>query len=500
MNCKLEAKAIKAAVPQLKFRTQAFIDGRYVNATSGKTYVSINPATGKPLAQIAACEAADVDAAVKAARRSFEQGVWAQRPPAERKHVLLRFADLIEENLGELALLDSLDAGKPITDCMTMDLPDSVHCFRWHAEAIDKEYERVAPTGPANVAMIVREPLGVIGAILPWNFPFQMAAWKLGPILATGNSVVVKPARQTSLSVLRLAELAAEAGIPEGVLNVVPGGGSVIGAALCRHPDVDAVAFTGSTEVGRQLLQYSAESNLKRVLLELGGKNPQVVFEDAGDLDYIARQALNCAFWNMGENCSAGSRLIVHRKLKSKLLDRMVQVSKEWIVGSPLDPATKIGPMIEESHMNKVLEYIESGKQEGAEVVLGGGRTLLKTGGYFVEPTIFDRVRPAMKIAREEIFGPVLSVLTFNTEEEAIALANDTQYGLTASLYSENLSRANRVARAIRAGTVSVNCFSEGDATTPFGGYKQSGFFGRDKSIFAHYQYCELKTIWMQLA
>jgi gamma-glutamyl-gamma-aminobutyraldehyde dehydrogenase len=499
MNCKLEAKAIKAAVPQLKFRTQAFIDGRYVNATSGKTYVSVNPATGKPLAQIAACEAADVDAAVKAARRSFDQGVWGKRPPAERKHVLLRFADLIEENLGELALLDSLDAGKPITDCMTMDLPDSVHCFRWHAEAIDKEYERVAPTGPANVAMIVREPLGVIGAILPWNFPFQMAAWKLGPILATGNSVVVKPARQTSLSVLRLAELAAEAGIPEGVLNVVPGGGSVIGAALCKHPDVDAVAFTGSTEVGRQLLQYSAESNLKRVLLELGGKNPQVVFEDAGDLDYIARQALNCAFWNMGENCSAGSRLIVHRKLKSKLLDRMVEVSKEWIVGSPLDPATKIGPMIEESHMNKVLEYIESGKQEGAEVVLGGGRTLLKTGGYFVEPTIFDRVRPAMKIAREEIFGPVLSVLTFNTEEEAIALANDTPYGLTASLYSENLSRANRVARAIRAGTVSVNCFSEGDATTPFGGYKQSGFFGRDKSIFAHYQYCELKTIWMQL-
>jgi gamma-glutamyl-gamma-aminobutyraldehyde dehydrogenase len=412
---------------------------------------------------------------------------------------LLRLADLIEKNLGELALLDCLDAGKPITDCMTIDLPDSVHCFRWHAEAIDKEYERVAPTGPANVAMIVREPLGVIGAILPWNFPFQMAAWKLGPILATGNSVVVKPARQTSLSVLRLAELAAEAGIPEGVLNVVPGGGSVIGAALCKHPDVDAVAFTGSTEVGRQLLQYSAESNLKRVVLELGGKNPQVVFDDAGDLDYIARQALNCVFWNMGENCSSGSRLIVHRKIKARLLDRMIRFSKEWTVGNPLDPATKVGPMIEESHMAKVLDYIESGKQEGAELVLGGQRTLVKTGGYFVEPTIFDRVRPSMKIAREEIFGPVLSVLTFNTEEEAIQLANDTQYGLTASLYSESMSRANRVARAIRAGTVSVNCFSEGDATTPFGGFKQSGFFGRDKSIFAHHQYCELKTIWMQL-
>jgi gamma-glutamyl-gamma-aminobutyraldehyde dehydrogenase len=499
MSLKLESKAIKAAVGKIKFRTRAFIDGRYVNAASGKTYASVNPATGKPLAQIAACEAPDVDAAVKAARRSFEAGVWAKRSPAERKHVVLQLADLIEKNLGELALLDCLDAGKPITDCMTIDLPDSVHCFRWHAEAIDKEYERVAPTGPANVAMIVREPLGVIGAILPWNFPFQMAAWKLGPILATGNSVVVKPARQTSLSVLRLAELAAEAGIPEGVLNVVPGGGSVIGAALCKHPDVDAVAFTGSTEVGRQLLQYSAESNLKRIVLELGGKNPQVVFDDAGDLDYIARQALNCVFWNMGENCSSGSRLIVHRKIKAALLARMIHFSKEWTVGSPLDPATKVGPMIEESHMAKVLDYIESGSQEGAELVLGGQRTLLKTGGYFVEPTIFDRVRPSMKIAREEIFGPVLSVLTFNTEEEAIRLANDTQYGLTASLYSQNVSRANRVARAIRAGTVSVNCFSEGDATTPFGGFKQSGFFGRDKSIFAHHQYCELKTIWIQL-
>jgi gamma-glutamyl-gamma-aminobutyraldehyde dehydrogenase len=459
----------------------------------------VNPATGEPLTRIASCEAPDVDAAVKAARRSFEKGVWAKRSPAERKHVLLRFADLIEENLGELALLDCLDAGKPITDCMTIDLPDSVHCFRWHAEVIDKEYEKVAPTGPGNVAMIVREPLGVIGAILPWNFPFQMAAWKLGPILATGNSVILKPARQTSLSVIRLAEIAAEAGIPDGVLNVVPGSGSVIGAALCRHPDVDAVAFTGSTEVGRQLLQYSAESNLKRIILELGGKNPQVVFEDAGDLDYVARQALNCVFWNMGENCSSGSRLIVHCRLKDKLLARMIELSKEWIVGSPLDPATKVGPMIEESHMNKVLEYIQSGKSEGAELVLGGRRTLRKTGGFFVEPTIFDRVKRDMKIAREEVFGPVLSVLTFKTDEEAVALANDTSYGLTASLYSENLNRANRVARAIRAGTVSVNCFSEGDATTPFGGYKQSGFFGRDKSIFAHYQYCELKTVWIQL-
>jgi len=496
---KLDYKSIKAAAAKIKFRTKAFINGKYVEAKSGKTYESINPATGKVLARVASCDEPDLNAAVAAARRAFNEGVWAKRSPAERKHILLKFADLIEANLAELALLDCLDAGKPISDCMNIDLPDTVHCFRWHAEAIDKEYEKVSPTGPDNVAMIVREPLGVVGAIIPWNFPIQMAAWKLGPILATGNSAVVKPARQTSLSVLRLAELAAEAGIPDGVLNVIPGNGAVLGAALCRHMDVDAVAFTGSTEVGRQLLHYSAESNLKRVVLELGGKNPQVVLEDAPDLDYVARQAANCVFWNMGENCSSGSRLIVHRKLKDKLLEKIIEVSREWKVGDPLDPATKIGPMIEQSHMNKVLEYIESGKSEGAKLVLGGKRTLEKTGGFFIEATIFDNVKPNMRIAREEIFGPVLSVFTFDTEEEAIALANDTTYGLTASLYTKDVSRAHRVARALRAGTVSVNCFSEGDITTPFGGFKQSGFFGRDKSIFAHYQYTELKTVWVQL-
>jgi gamma-glutamyl-gamma-aminobutyraldehyde dehydrogenase len=499
MSFPLERSAIEKAVRQLSFRTRAFIDGQFRDAASGKTYASINPATGKPLAEIAACDVPDVDAAVKAARRAFQKGQWARCSASHRKHVMLKFADLVEQNLAELALLDCLDAGKPINDCMTMDLPDTVHCFRWHAEAIDKEYERLSPTGPDSVAMIVREPLGVVGAILPWNFPIQMAAWKLGPILATGNSVVVKPARQTSLSALRLAELAAEAGIPEGVVNVVPGNGSVIGAALCRHMDVDAVAFTGSTEVGRQLLVYSAQSNLKRIVLELGGKNPQVVLESAGDLDYIAAQAVSCVFWNMGENCSSGSRLIVHRKLKDALLTRMLDVARAWIVGNPLDPATRIGPMIEESHMNRVLEYIESGKQQGAKLVLGGGRVLPETGGYFIAATIFDDVHPDMRIAREEIFGPVLSVFTCDTDEEAITLANDTTYGLTASVYTQNVGTAHRVARALRAGTVSVNCFSEGDVTTPFGGFKQSGFFGRDKSIFAHHQYTELKTVWMQL-
>lgn len=497
---KLEYPVIKDAANQLNFRTKAFIDGAFVDASSGQTYVSINPATGRPLATIASCDSVDLDRAVKAARRSFEQGDWSKRPPAERKQVLLRLADLLDQNLAELALLDCLDAGKPISDCLTMDAPDTVHCFRWHAEAIDKEYDRIAPTGPGNVAMIVREPLGVVGAILPWNFPLQMGAWKLGPILATGNSVIVKPARQTSLSMLRLAELAAEAGLPQGVLNVVPGHGGVIGAALCQHMEIDAVAFTGSTEVGRQLLNYSAASNLKRVLLELGGKNPQLVLRDAGDLDAIARQAVNCVFWNMGENCSSGSRLIVQRALKDELLAKMLEETRRWIVGDPLDPATRIGPLIEEQHLRTVLGFIESGKNEGAQLVAGGHPTLQNTGGFFVEPTIFDQVQPSMRIAREEIFGPVLSVFTFDQEEEGIAMANDTCYGLTASVYTQDVSRAHRVARALRAGTVSVNGFSEGDATTPFGGFKQSGFFGRDKSIFAHHQYTELKTVWLQLA
>ncbi len=500
MSGAMDRKSIKAAVDALTFRTQAFIDGRYVDAQSGQTVNSVNPATGQRLATIAACDAGDVDLAVKAARRAFQSGVWAKQSPTERKQVLLRFADLIEKHHVEFALLDSLDAGKPIADCLGMDIPDSIECIRWHAESIDKEFEQVAPTGDKNLALIVREPLGVVGAILPWNFPFQMAAWKLGPILATGNSVVLKPAQQTSLSVIRLAELASEAGIPDGVLNVVPGQGSKVGTALCRHMDVDAVAFTGSTEVGRLLLKHSAESNLKRIVLELGGKNPQVVFEDAEDLDHVARQALAAVFWNMGENCSSGSRLLVQRSFKDKLLARMIELSGEWTVGDPQDPATRIGPLVEDAHMKRVLSYIDIAKREGANLVLGGGRTLPETGGYFVQPTIFDQVTPSMTIAREEIFGPVLAVLTFEDEAEAIAMANDTDYGLAASLYTSNLGRAHRVARAIRAGTVSVNCFSEGNAATPFGGFKQSGFFGRDKSIYAHQQYGELKTVWMNLA
>ncbi len=489
---------IREAAANISFRTQSFIDGRFVDAAGGKTFATENPATGKELARVAECDDEDVNRAVDASRRAFESGIWSRIAPAKRKAVLLRLAELIESNSKEIALLDSLEAGKPIKDCIEIDVPETVTCFRWHAEVADKLYDQVAPTDTDHLGLIIREPIGVVGAVIPWNFPALMAAWKLAPALASGNSVILKPAEQTSLSALRLAELAAEAGLPEGVLNVLPGFGETAGQAIGRHMDVDAVTFTGSTEVGRLFLRYSAETNLKRIVLECGGKSPQLVMADAGDLDAVAEHACNAAFWNMGENCSCGSRLIVDRRIKDRLLEKIIAASSEWTVGDPLDPATRVGAMIEQQHMEKVLRYIDAGRDEGANVVLGGGRVLADTGGYFTEPTVFDSVRNDMKIAREEIFGPVLSTITFENEQEGIALANDTTYGLAASLYTDNVHTAHRVSRALKAGTVSVNCYSEGDITTPFGGYKQSGFGGRDNSVLAHEQYTETKTIWME--
>ena len=397
-----------------------------------------------------------------------------------------------------MALLEALEAGKPISECVNTDIHETVECIRWHAEATDKLYDQVCPTGPDNTGLIVREPIGVVGAVLPWNFPAQMAAWKLGPVLSMGNSIIIKPAELTSLSTIRLAELALEAGIPEGVINVTPGQGAVVGKALGCHHGIDACAFTGSTGVGRKFLEYAAQSNLKRIVLELGGKSPQIVMPDVENLDAVAAHAVNAAFWNMGENCSAGSRLLVHEDRKEALLEKMIGILEGWTVGDPLDPEVMVGSMISQSHMQKVLGYIESAHAEGAELRFGGKQVLQNTGGYFVQPTIFDGVRNDMTIAREEIFGPVLSVITFSTEEEAIQLANDTPYGLASSLHTDNIHVASRMARAIRAGTVSVNCFSEGDNTAPFGGYKLSGFGGRDKSVNAHDQYAEVKTIWYE--
>jgi gamma-glutamyl-gamma-aminobutyraldehyde dehydrogenase len=483
----------------LKFETRAFINGAYANASSGETFDTINPATGKVLAQVAAGDKADVDLAVKAARRSFEEGSWSGLSPRERKKVLLRFADLIEKHSAELALIETLDCGKPINDSLNIDLPDSVETLRWHAEAIDKIYGQISPAPRDIVSLIVREPIGVVGGVIPWNFPLFVAMWKLAPALAGGNSLVLKPAEQTSLSLIKLAALAAEAGLPAGVFNVVPGLGPTAGQAIGLHRDIDCVSFTGSGEVGRLFLKYAAESNMKRIVLECGGKSPAIVTADVKNLTPVRENVASGILFCQGENCSAGSRLIVHESIKDRLLDELKPVFKTWTVGDPLDRATRVGALIEHNHLVKVLSYIDTGRREGAKVVLGGRQALAETGGSFVEPTIFDNVSNTMKIAREEIFGPVLSVISFKEEDEAVRLANDTNYGLAASLYTDDLNTAHRVAKQIRAGTVSVNCYSEGDFAVPFGGYKESGFGGKDKGLAAHDQYTETKCIWIQL-
>ncbi|MBZ0124131.1 MAG: aldehyde dehydrogenase, partial [Roseovarius sp.] len=423
------------------------------------------------------------------ARASFKSGEWSQRAPAERKRVLLAWADLMEAHAEELAALDCIDAGKPITECLNTDLPATLDTFRWYAEAIDKCFGRIAPTGPAATGLIVKEPIGVVGAVLPWNFPAQMYAWKVAPALAAGNSVIVKPAEQTSLTALRLAEIAHMAGVPRGVLQVLPGDGPGVGEPLGRHMDVDMVSFTGSTETGRRFLRYAADSNLKKVVLECGGKNPAVVLEDAENLDRVAEHVVNAAFWNMGENCSASSRLIVHKAVKAPLIERIFARLRDWKTGDPLDPQNRLGALIDVEHCRKVAKYLKG------KAMAGGG----KPRGNFVEPTVFEVTKDDAR-AREEIFGPVLSVIEVAGTEEAVALANDTEYGLAASVFTGNLRRAIRAARDIRAGTVTVNCYGEGDISTPFGGFKQSGFGGRDNGVQAHDQFTEVKTIWIDLA
>ncbi|MEQ3553462.1 aldehyde dehydrogenase [Pseudonocardia nematodicida] len=483
------------------FITRPIIDGKEAGPISGETFDSVNPATGAVIASVAACGQADVDAAVASARAAFDSGVWSRATPAERKEVLLRFADLLDEHIDELAMLDSIDAGKPITDTRTLDLPDAIGTIRWYAESIDKVFGRISPTGPQNLALITREPIGVVAGVLPWNFPMATLSWKIGPALAAGNSVVVKPAELSPFSTLRTAQLAVEAGLPAGVFNVVPGLGHVAGKALGLHPDVDVVTFTGSTEVGRHFLRYAADSNLKKVVLECGGKSPQLVLADQSHkLAAIAEELTGAAFWNMGENCTCGSRILVHRSLRDELVSELVARTATWTVGDPQDPDTRTGALIEAAHLDKVLGYIESGRAAGATVAIGGNRVREESGGWFVEPTVFTDVTPDMAIAREEIFGPVLSVIAFDTESEAVEIANDSEYGLAASVFTDDLNAAHRVARALQAGTVSVNCYSEGDITTPFGGFKTSGFGGHDKGLDAFEQYTELKTTWFALS
>lgn len=489
-----DALSIAAA---LTMPSRPFIGGDYRIATAGRSFKSVNPATGEVLAEIEGCSPSDVDAAVAVAKATFESGVWSQKHPSERKAVLLRFAELINKNLQELAVLESLDSGKPITDCLTVDVPFTASTIAWHAEAQDKLFSRIAPTDSNALGMIVREPLGVVGLVLPWNFPMLMAGWKLGPALATGNSVVLKPSQMTTLTALRMAELAVEAGIAAGVLNIVTGSGEV-GEALGLHRDVRVISFTGSTEVGRMFLDYSRRSNLKRIVLELGGKNPAVVLADAPNLDFVAEQQAFSILTNMGQNCASNSRLIVHRAIKEELAEKIVAACGNWKLGDPLEPSTQLGPVVGANHCKNIKKYLEKGRAEGATLACGGNQ--LDRPGYFIEATVFDRVTPDMTIYREEIFGPVLTITEARDEDHAIELANDTEYGLTASLYTTDVGKAHKLSRRINAGTVSVNCYSEGEITTPFGGFKQSGFGGRDNGLEAHEQYTEVKTVWINLA
>ncbi len=478
----------------IKLPHQAVIDGKLVDSHTGKTFDNMGPRNGKLINKIALCDEADVDRAVAAARKAFEDRRWRNLHYRDKKRILFQLADLMERDLEEMALLESLDSGKPIADTTRFDVPSAIRTLRYYAEALDKVHGEVGPETADRFSYAVHEPLGVIGAIMPWNFPIHLTMWKVAPALAMGNSVVLKPAELTSMSALKLGELALEAGVPAGVLNIVTGKGSVAGKAIALSMDVDMLTFTGSGPVGRMLMKYAADSNLKRVSLELGGKSPHVIFADCPDLDAAAAHAAFGIFYNQGEVCTAGSRLLVEDKIRDKFLDKLVTAAKGYVPGEPLEPKTNFGAMVSETQMNSVLGYIETAKKEGADLALGGKRVRSDSGGYFVEPTVFDGVKPDATLSLEEVFGPVLAVTPFKSADEAVALANNTIFGLASGVWTRDISLAHRFAREVKAGLVWINGWDACDITMPFGGFKQSGF-GRDRSMHALYKYADLKSV-----
>lgn len=476
---------------------RAFVNGQRVPAIDGAVFDCISPLNGKKIADVARCTKADVDAAVLNARAAFEDGRWAHLSPKKRKEIMIRFADLIQANANELAVMETLDMGKPVANALAVDVNAAQNTIRWYGEAIDKVYDEVAPTSRDSLAFITREPVGVVAAVVPWNYPLLMTSWKIAPALAMGNSVILKPSEKSPLTALRLAELALEAGIPAGVFNVLPGYGHEAGAALAEHMDVDCIAFTGSTAVGKRIMQAAASSNLKRAWMELGGKSANIVFADAPNLDEAAAAAAGNVFYNQGESCNAPSRLYVEASIADEFMAKVAAHVAAFKPANPLDAATSMGAIVDDVQMKSVLKYIQSGVDQGATLIAGGAQVLAETGGFFIEPTIF-MAQQHMTIVQEEIFGPVLAAIPFDTEAQAIALANDSIYGLQAAVWTSNVSKAHRVARALRAGTVHVNQYNDDDITVPFGGYKQSGN-GRDKSLHALDKYCELKTTWLKI-
>jgi acyl-CoA reductase-like NAD-dependent aldehyde dehydrogenase len=497
MATTIDATAWEARSEQLTPSGDAFIANKSVAARSGEAFEKRSPVDGRHLADVAACDAADVDDAVRAARKAFEDGGWGSLAPRERKKLLLAYASRIADAKEELALLTTLEMGKPIADALG-EVDYTVQCISYYAEAIDKVFGEIGPTGPDSLTLVTREPAGVVGAVTPWNYPLLMPAWKLGPALAAGNAVVLKPAEQTPLTAIRLGELAADAGLPAGALNVVPGFGETAGQAVGRHVDVDVVSFTGSGEVGKLFQRYAGESNMKAVWLECGGKSPNVVLADAPDLESAAEQIAGGIFVNAGQMCNAGSRLIVDRSIGDELLDRLVSAAEPWRPGNPFRRETRMGAIVDETQLGRVLSYIDAGKDEGARLATGGKQALADTGGYYVEPTIFADASNEMKIAREEIFGPVLTVIPADDPERAVAMANDTTYGLAAAVWTRDISRAHRIARALRAGNVYVNTYDRSDISLPFATFKQSGV-GVDKSLHALDKYIRLKTTWIAL-